>query len=466
MYSKFINRQKEMATLEREYCSDMSSFVVIYGRRRTGKTTLIKEFIKDKNALFFLGDTQTEYNQINSMKNTIAEYYNDNFIKNISIDSWDALFEYLKSKLQDNTVFVIDEFQYLVKGNKAFPSIFNKFWESVFKEKKIMVIICGSLVGMMYETALSYNSPLYGRRTAQINLKPIDFYYYNEFFENCSAEKLIQLYSITGGIPKYIEHFKNYSEDIFRGIEDRVIDKDSLLYAEPKFLLQEEVTDTSTYFTLLKIISEGENKIGNIAGKMNLNTNNLSPFLSKLIELDILEKDVPVTEHNPEKSKKGLYFIKDNFMNFWFKFIFPKMGYIESGNIEVVKKQINEGFELYVTTVFEKICRSLMYRINIPIEVNRYGRWWDKNSEIDIVGIGESDIIFGECKWSNKKVGINILEELIKKSENVEVKGKNRSYILFSKSGFTDELLKSAEERKALYLIDLEKIESLLNEKI
>ena len=107
-----------------------------------------------------------------------------------------------------------------------------------------------------------------------------------------------------------------------------------------------------------------------------------------------------------------------------------------------------------------------MYRINIPLEVDRYGRWWDKNSEIDIVGIGESDIIFGECKWSNKKVGINILEELIKKSENVEVKGKNRSYILFSKSGFTEELLKSAEDGKDLYLIDLEKIESLLKEKI
>lgn len=465
MYNKFINRQKEMATLEREYISEMSSFVVIYGRRRTGKTTLIKEFIKGKNALFFLGDTQTEYNQINSMKNTIAEYYNDNFIKNISIESWEALFEYLKSKLQDNTIFVIDEFQYLVKGNKAFPSIFNKFWESVFKEKKIMVIICGSLVGMMYETALSYNSPLYGRRTAQINLKPIDFYYYNEFFENSSVEKLIQLYSITGGIPKYIEHFKNYSDNIFSGIEERVIDKDSLLYAEPKFLLQEEVTDTSTYFTLLKIISEGENKIGNIAGKMNLNTNNLSPFLSKLIELDILEKEVPITEENPEKSKKGLYFIKDNFMNFWFKFIFPKMGYIESGNIEVVKKQIEEGFELYVSTVFEKICRNLMYRINFPVEVNRYGRWWEKNSEIDIVGIGEKELIFGECKWSNKKVGMNILEELIKKSEKIDSNSKKISYILFSKSGFTDDIIKAEEERKNLYLMDLEKMEKILTEK-
>ena len=462
MYNKFINREKEMATLDREYTSENSSFVVIYGRRRTGKTTLIKEFIRNKKAIFFLGDTQTEYNQINSMKNTLADYYNDSFIKNISITTWESLFNYLKNKIEENTILVIDEFQYLVKGNKAFASIFNKFWEGIFKEKKIMVIICGSLIGMMYEAALSYSSPLYGRRTAQINLKPIDFYYYSEFYHNISINNLIRLYAITGGIPKYIEHFKYYGDDIFQGIKERILDNDALLYAEPKFLLQEEVNDTSTYFTLLKIISEGESKIGNIAGKMNLNTNNLSPFLSKLCELDILEKQIPITEENPEKSKKGLYFIKDNFMNFWFRFVFPRMGYLESGNSKLVEDYINEGLELYVSTIFEKICLNLMYRVSLPIAINKFGRWWDKDNEIDIVGIGENDVIFGECKWSTKKVGMNILTDLINKVESIEINGKKKSYILFSKEGFTEDLINHAEGKENIFLYDLVEMDKVL----
>ena len=318
---KFINRKREMSTLEKEYNRE-NSFVVLYGRRRTGKTTLIKEFIKDKNTFYFFADKQIESLQINRFKSQLAEHFKDDFLKKIEINDWDTIFDYFINKVKDEKfVFVIDEFQYLCLMNKGFSSIFQRIYDEKLVNKNIMVILCGSLISMMYSEVLSYDSPLYGRRTAQIKLQPISFEYYKEFFEDKSERELIEFYSITGGIPRYILEFDRDKTPLLN-IENNIFNKDNFLYSEPKFLLQEEINDLSRYFSILNSIALGNTKLSSICSHLGINSNGITSYITKLIDLDILEKEVPITE-NIENGKKGLYKIKDNYLKFWFSYVYP-----------------------------------------------------------------------------------------------------------------------------------------------
>ncbi len=448
----FINREKEMETLNREY-KKQNRFVVIYGRRRVGKTTLIKEFIKDKKAFYFFADKQNENLQIERFKNQIVENFKDEFLKKIEIKDWDTLFEYLIMKISNEKfVLVIDEFQYLTLINKNFSSIFQRIYDEKLKDKNVMIILCGSLISMMYSETLAYDSPLYGRRTAQIKLQPIKFKYYDKFFKNNSTQDLIELYSITGGIPKYILSIDRDQSALYN-IENNLFDKNNYLYSEPKFLLQEEVNDLSRYFSILNAISIGHTKMSSISSYLQINAGGISAYISKLIELDIIEKEIPITE-NIDNSKKVLYKIKDNYLKFWFAYIYPYQSYFEIENLTYVKNKIRSEFELYVSKIYEDLARESMWE-NVPFPLLKVGRWWDKNTEVDIVALGENNkIVFGECKYSKKQVGLSILKQLQEKAKNIKWNNNNREeyFILFSKSGFSEELEKLAQKEKNIIL--------------
>ncbi len=453
---KFINRKKEMATLEKEY-TRKKSFVVLYGRRRTGKTTLIKEFIKDKNAFYFFADKQNESLQISRFKKQLAEYFKDEFLKKIEINDWDTIFDYFINKIRDDEKFilVIDEFQYLCSVNKGFSSIFQRIYDEKMYHKNIMVILCGSLISMMYSEVLSYDSPLYGRRTAQIKLQPITFEYYKDFFENKSKKERIEFYSITGGIPKYILEFDKTESPLWN-IENNIFNKDNFLYSEPKFLLQEEINDLSRYFSILNSIASGNTKLSSICSNLELNSNGITPYITKLIDLDILEKEIPVTE-NLENSKKGLYKIKDNYLKFWFSYVYPYQSYLEIENLTYPLDKIKNEFNLWVSKIYEELARETLFsNLQIPFPIKKLGRWWNNNEEIDIVAFGDKDIIFGECKWSNKKVGLSVLFSLKEKSKKVNWNNNSRKeyFILFSKEGFSEDLIALSQKDKTVILSD------------
>ena len=364
----FINREKELETLNKEYKKD-NSFVVLYGRRRVGKTT-----------------------------------------------------------------------------------IFQRIYDEKLKDKNIMIILCGSLISMIYSEALAYESPLYGRRTAQIKLQPIKFKYYNKFFNNKSIQDLIELYSITGGIPKYILSLDGDKSALYN-IKNNIFDKNNYLYSEPKFLLQEEVNDLSRYFSILNAISIGHTKMSAISSYLQINAGGLSPYISKLIDLDILEKEVPITE-NIENTKKVLYKIKDNYLKFWFSYVYPYQSYLEIENLTYIKNKIENEFDLYVSKIYEDLARESIWE-NTPFPLLKVGRWWDKEIEIDIVGLGENNkIVFGECKYSKKLIGLNILNELKEKSKKVIWNNDKREeyYILFSKSGFSEDLIELAKNTNNIIL--------------
>lgn len=460
--TQFIDRAEELQTLENEYQRPGSALVILYGRRRVGKTTLITEFIKDKPALFFLASEEPETQNRTLFRQKAAEFTGNPLLEQANITSWDIIFQtIIHTSFSQKPVIVIDEFQYLGKVNPAFPSIFQRIWEEILKEKSIMVILCGSLISMMESQTLAYSSPLYGRRTAQIRLKQIPFRYYNQFFTDNTPD-LIERYAVTGGVPKYIELFSD-ATDIYDGIARHILNRSGYLYDEPYFLLQQEVSEVGSYFAILKTIASGNHKLSDIAKVLEIKQTNLTKYLKTLIDLDILEREIPITEENPEKSKKGLYQIKDNYIRFWFAFIYPNRNFIETGNSTFVMNKIrNHIVEHHIAFVYEDICREAMWELNAkdfwPFYFSKVGRYWNTTTEIDIVALDPDDknIIFGECKYWKEPVGINILSALKEKTQQVDWNKGARTewFVLFSKAGFTEELQALAKNSPNILLIE------------
>ena len=451
-----------MKTLEQEYKREGSSLVILYGRRRVGKTTLISEFIKNKNALFFLASEESEVQNRNAFKEKAAAFIKSDLLMDASVSSWDTIFKaIMDTSFDTKPVIVIDEFQYIGKSNPAFPSVFQRIWEEILKNKSVMVILCGSLISMMESQTLNYDSPLYGRRTAQIKLKQIPFRYYKQFFPGKDENALVEMYSVTGGVPKYIELFSE-SDNIYEAIEQSILNPSGYLYDEPYFLLQQEVSEIGSYFSLIKAIAAGNSKLSAISTVLETKATSLTKYLKTLIDLDILEREVPVTEENPEKSKKGLYKIKDNYLRFWFAFVYPNMSFIESGNGEIVLSKIRKGLiSNHTAFVYEDVCREKMWQLNAEekwdFHFSKLGRYWDNQTEIDIAAIDPEgkNLILGECKYWSEPVGINILTALEEKGKTVEWNRQSRNtfYVLFSSGGFTKELEELAKVRKDVLLV-------------
>lgn len=457
---KFIDREQEMAFLQSEYQREGSSLVILYGRRRVGKTELSAEFMKGRNALYFLVTEESETQNRNAFKEAVAEFCDNELLKEAKVDSWEIIFKTLLDKTkEEKLIVIIDEFQYLGKSNPAFPSIVQKLWDTLLKDARIMLVLCGSLITMMESQTLSYTSPLYGRRTGQIKLKQIPFSHYHEFYPDKSYDELIGYYAITGGVPKYIELF--HGKDLMESIEKTVLSKQSFLYDEPNFLLQKEVSEVGSYFSIIRSIAAGNQKLSKIAANLEIKQTSLTKYLKTLMDLDILERQVPITEENPEKSKRGLYRIKDNYILFWFKFVYPNLSFIESGNSELAMKKIRKNLvDNHISFIYEDICIERMWQLNAQdawdFTFDKAGRWWDGSTEIDIVAYDSTGqgIVFGECKYWEGKVGINVLAALQEKSKAVDWKRGNRCerFVLFSINGFTDELLALAEKRDDILL--------------
>lgn len=461
MGTRFINREKELAFLEKEYREKRSSFVVIYGRRRIGKTALIRQFIKDKPGMYFLASEEMESQNIANFKDTLREFTANPLLEKDLNFSWDHLFEvFAQSKNDVKRIMVIDEFQYLGKVNKAFPSIFQRAWDTWLEKENVMVILCGSLINMMESQTLSYSSPLYGRRTGQIKMKQLDYRHFKDFFHGKTETELIEYYAVTGGVPKYIEIF-NKEEDIFSAIRANVLNPQHFLYEEPVFLLEKELGEIGSYFSIIKTIAHGNHKLSKIAAILQVPQSNLTRYIQTLIDLDLLERQVPVTEANPARSKQGLYFIKDYFILFWFRFVYPYRGHIEMEDIAYVMERIRRNFiDNHVSYVFEWVCQQKMWELNVeeklPFRFMKIGRWWNKNTEIDIAALSEEtgEIILGECKYTETPVGVKLFYQLLEKANQVEWRKKDRRtyYIIFGKSGFTEEFLQLSRSREDLLL--------------
>lgn len=464
---RFIGRKNELHTLNTEYNRN-SSFVVIYGRRRVGKTTLIKEFLKNKTAFYYLATEELESQSMKRLANVIARTTKNTLLQKIEFTDWLDLFQLIADyKPEEKKVLVIDEFPYLVRTNSAFPSILQNAWDEFLKDSNVMLILSGSLIGMMQKHALSYDSPLYGRRTAQMRLMPLPFTSIYET-QNLPFEQAVEQFALTGGVPKYLEFFED-GRPLEEQLKDAVFSKNGFLYEEPNFLLKSESLTAVNYFSIIKTIADGNHKLGKIASALEQESSSLTPYLSTLSDLGFIEKRTPITEKNPEKSRKGLYFIADNFLRFWFCYVYPYKGELELDNMQIVLDEIHKDFkEKFVAFAYEDICKDIFAKLcsnnAISFVPSRIGSYWlndyDGDTEIDVMSVDHQNkqVFVGECKYHTKPVDKPVYFALKEKVDNAAEIHKsfpkyNVIYGLFSKSGFTKRMLDIAKENPNILLI-------------
>lgn len=447
----FWDRENELAYLEKQYSRPGSNLVIVYGRRRVGKTTTIARFTTDKPNIIFLADRAMETTLMQRLLGGVARFLQDDLLAQAIPPSWDWVFGQLvnRASFEKKIVLVLDEFQSLAQVNTAFPSTLQRLWDEHLKPRNLMLILCGSLVGMMYQTTLAYESPLYGRRTGQIRMRPLTFAALREAFSDKSFNEVVELYAISGGVPVYVEALTEGS--LAEQIDENVLNPMGRLYDEPRFVLSGEVSDTTTFFSILQAIAAGERRQTQIASKLSLSTSYLSSYIRMLLDLEALEKRVPVTA-SPERGRRSLYFIGDHFFDFWFRYVYPYQGELESGRPTIARADIAQTFDQYVSHTFEDCVRNWLEHLDsqgqLPFQLHKIGSWWDKKTEIDILGINNTshDILFGECKWSQVPVGLDVLKSLYNKATLVDWhKGERREWFLIaSRTGFQESLIERA----------------------
>ncbi len=435
----FVNRTVELKTLEEEYKKDTATFTVIYGRRRVGKTALISEYIRHKNHIYLYATEGNIGEQLRGFTKQIKKFVSPQMAKNLVFESFTDAFEFLAElKHSSKLILVIDEYQNLCKLEQGFSSSLQRVWDLYLSHTKIHLILCGSVLSMMHSEVLAYNAPLYGRRTTNIHLKSLHFQYISIFLPTVSKEDLMNIYASFGTIPKYLAEY-DAKQSFIANIKNRILDKNAYLYSEGNFLLKQELSETGTYFAILESISKGNTKVGNIASNLSKPSTFLTPYLQKLLELDILIKEVPVTETNPLKSKLGRYKIKDKFLNFWFYYVYKNYNYLEVNQVDIVLDELKLNFnDRFVSFAFEDYLLEdmlLNHQKYFSFRPHKIGRWWNNKEEIDIVAFDDENICFVECKWQNSVNKERVKEGLIAKSRLVK-HNKHSSFLVVSKGDY------------------------------
>jgi len=440
----FYDRRDELDTLEAEWNAERWGFVVIYGRRRVGKTELIKRFGQERPHIYYLAAQESEPRQRQKLVEQIAAYFDERVPQ---IDDWPDAFAYLGEKLDEESVIVaIDEFPYLVEENDSVLSYVQEFVDETGQETDSMLILCGSSISVMESEVLGSESPLYGRRTAQIDLLPFTFARARQVIEY-DIEEAIRSYAVTGGMPLYLTLF-DYSQDLSANIREHVLSKTSILYNEPEFLLRtERLRNPARYMSILEAIATGRTTPNEIAGATGIGSGPLTQYLRTLQQLRLVEREVPVTETR-KTSKRSIYRIADPFLSFWFRFVEPNRSGIEEAPDLMLEDVILPDLDQYVSKLFERVAAEAVRTASRTGELDptysKIGRWWYRGDEIDVVGLNprEDTILFGECKWQTSEVGYGLAKRLEEKAEQVRWRTGSRTeeYALFSKNGFEEGL--------------------------
>ncbi len=449
MENSFVDREHEWAFLERASLEKRAQHIVVYGRRRVGKSFLTSRFISEKGGLYYLCSKGNEREQLELLSSKLADHFRDEGLRSRPFSKWHQFFEYIAGKSSGKRLFIeFDEFPFLIEANPAVPSIFQKYWDELLSKANIYLILCGSSIGMMESKVLGYRSPLYGRRTGQWKLAPLGFKEVAEFFgRNSTMAHMVEIYAVTGGMPFYLKAF-DLEKAALENIMLSVARKGSPLSEEGEVLVREELPEAMTYFSILHAIAGGETRQSDIANRVGVPATTLTRYLSNLQRLNLIERIIPVTEK--ERSKKALYIISDNFLRFWFRFIYPNRSYIEEENYSKLGEIIGKDLGSHVGRAFEGVCMQFILErrktdnASFPI----IGHWWGayrddetgerKAAEIDIVTLDEksAEILFAECKWSNNVDAVEIVRGLAKKAGFVDWNmGKRKeSFAVFAKS--------------------------------
>lgn len=467
----FIGRERELTSLKEFYDRDGIGMTVIYGRRRIGKSTLIAEFVRDKKNIFYTATKVGKARNLALFSRQVTDLFMPG-VENISFHTTEAVFDFIDKNIgNDKVVLVIDELPYWAERDEALLSIMQKYIDTVWNDKNLKIILCGSALSFMEKKVLSEKSPLFGRRDSQIRLEAFDYLDAAKFVPDYSCEDKAVCYGITGGVARYlsmIDPSKSIDENIVR----LFFRTDGYLYDETRNLLTQEFTDIAIVNNIIEQIASGENTLNTIAGKIGEKEPTVLYSLDKLINVGLVEKKKCITDE--KNKKKTQYVLKDYMFKFWYEFIPKATSVIEMGQGELYyQKAVKPVLHSFMGAVFEDMCKYYTLKQGITGEYGCFltsvGSWWgtenitDENgniraqsADIDVVAISEIDkkAVIGKCKFKNEKIDKGIYETLIRRGKLIAAKYKVSKYIFFSLSGYTDWFKDLKDEDVLLLTLD------------
>ncbi len=461
----FLGREQELADLEELYAQDRFQLFVLYGRRRVGKTTLLNEFCKSKDSIFYSAEQSNTKLNLDKFSEQVFQHYGETSLSPFS--TWEKALTYIRQRQGDQRlVLVFDEFPYLVRKNKALLSTFQHLIDHQLNKSKLFIILCGSYMGFMEKEILGSKSPIFGRRTGQLKLLPFPYKTSLRFLEGFSSEDKLMLYGAYGGTALYLSQIqpgKSFETNIKRSF----LRVTAYLYEEPLLLLRQEVQEPGVYSAVIEAIAGGYTKSNEIATKIGEEPAKCLKYIHTLCELGILYKETPYGEK--ETARKTIYGISDLMFRFWYRYVFANRTLLETGASEIVwKKKIFPDYAAYMGLVFEQVCRDYLLAENVkgelPFLFTSIGRWWGtdaktrKAMEIDLIASDGGNYLIGECKWRNEPTDLAVLKELQEKADAFYAKRNQTWFLLFSKSGFTEGLKEEADRRNDVILIGLDQI--------
>lgn len=455
----FIGRKNELSKLEKLYKTDKFQLPVIYGRRRIGKTALINEFIKNKPHISFTAIESSRRQNIENLSKSILSFSNFDSGEAFPVfDGFHQALEYIfKIAQNQRLIFVMDEYPYAAKCDNTLSSVLQSLIDKYHETSRLFLILCGSSMSFMEEQVLGYESPLYGRRTAQFKINPFTFMETLEYFGNYDKHDAAYLYGVCGGTPQYFLQLDTHMS-VRENIIENVLDTSSYLFEEPQNLLKQEVREASLYNSIISAIASGSTKLSEIASKTGEETSACSAVLKKLIALGLVVRETPFGE---KEGRKSLYIISDNLFRFWYRFVPGNISALQNDMAEAVYRLIENQLHSYMGDIFEDICRQYLWQMNrrgqLPFVFTDLGRWWGtdpstrQQEEIDIVASDGNSAVFCECKWRNELTEVSVLDRLAQRSTLLPYSQK---YLyLFSKSAFSDACIEAAGQRGNVTLI-------------
>lgn len=456
----FVNRVAELELLEKRFASGKAELFVLYGRRRVGKTELLAHFCEGKRAIFFVADLGSEISLRTALSNAVNAVLFEPAQMNATYASWEDLLRTLGQAAQsERLVVVLDEFPYLLSAHPPLASILQRVWDHSLIDSQVMFVLCGSYIGMMEAAVLGYQAPLYGRRTGQYYLEPLQFRDARLLFPNFNLEDQVRTYAVYGGTPAYLQTLQT-GASLAQNIQDGILGRGSFLYDEVRFVLQQELREPRNYFAVLEAIASGKARLNEI--KQATGIDGVTAYLDTLQQLQLVERRVPVTETQPHKSRRGIYCLKDNYLRFWFRYVHPHRSQLERGGAQIIlDNQVMPQLDLFTGMAFEEVCRQVLWSWGLsgglPFAPMNIGNWWNANEEIDLIVLGDADAMLVECKWGSKPVGRDILANLERKAIQVRAELGERQvwYGLCSRSGFTNQLTQEVQQRGDVLLFDL-----------
>lgn len=449
----FIGRHDELQFLEEKYRSAGGQLIVLYGRRRVGKTETLRKFCQNKQHVYYQCTESPNDQQLTAFSERVlkngfpaARYIN-------RFANWDAALGSVAEYPADGKkLLIIDEFPYMVRGNPAIPSLMQKIWDEGLKDLNVMIVLCGSSMSFIEKEILAEKNPLYGRASGVMKLNEMPFQDAIKFVPGYSALDKIATYAVLGGIPHYLKQFDD-SFPLEENILRNVLTRGSILYSEVEFLMRQELREIAVYNAIIEAVALGNTKLGGIHQKTQIEKTKLTAYLNNLMSLNILSREFPASGGIKEQANKqrGLYRVTDNFFRFWYAFIFPNLSELEAGDASGIwNHAVKPSLDVYISRVFEDICIQYLRTRNrtnsLPFYFTKIGRWWDKGDEIDVMAVDAEKrrFLIGECKYRNSSVALSDFAALKRKWSMVG-QGEDAEFFMFSKSGFSHEVMEAAQ---------------------